>query len=64
MLCPYYATVDQCLKVPIEYDKMMKISVADPDPDPVLLGHPDPGKYRIRILYLQKDPYNSNFLIK
>ena len=30
------------------------------DPDPVILGHPDPdpGKYRIRILYLQKDPSN------
>ena len=40
------------------------ISVADPDPDPVFLGHPDPvpGKYRIRIriLYPQKDPCNSN----
>ena len=36
----------------------MAISAADPDPDPdlVFLGHPDPGKYRIRILYLQKDP--------
>ena len=36
-------------------------------PDPVCLGHPnpdpDPGKYRIRILYLQKDPCNSNFLV-
>ena len=32
--------------------------------DPVFLGHPDPdpGKYRIRILYPQKDPWNSNFL--
>ena len=30
-----------------------------PDPDPVFLGHPDPdpGKYRIRILYdPQEDP--------
>ena len=37
------------------------------DPDPVFLGHPDldpdPGKYRIRILYPQKDPCNSNFLV-
>ena len=24
------------------------------DPDPVFLGHPDPGKYRIRTLYPQK----------
>ena len=33
--------------------------------DPVFLGHPDPdpGKYRIRILYPQKDPWNSNFLV-
>ena len=33
--------------------------------DPVFLGHPDldqdPGKYRIRIIYPQKDPCNSNF---
>ena len=32
------------------------------DPDPVFLGQPDPGKYQIRILYLQKDPCNSNML--
>ena len=25
---------------------------------------PDPGKYRIRILYPQKDPCNANFLVK
>ena len=33
--------------------------------DPVFLGHPDPdpGKYRIRILYPQKDPCNSKFLV-
>ena len=35
--------------------------------DPVFLGHPDPnpdpGKYRIRILYLQKDPCNLIFLV-
>ena len=41
--------------------KIVKTSVADPDPDPVgsgLFGHPDPdpGKYRIRILYPQKTP--------
>ena len=41
----------------------MEISVADPDPDPVFLGHPDPdaGKYRIRILYPQKDPMLFKF---
>ena len=36
--------------------------------DPVFLGHTDPdldpGKYRIRILYLQKDPCMSNFIVK
>ena len=33
--------------------------------DPVFLGHPDPGpgKYRIRILYPQKDPCNYNYLV-
>ena len=37
---------------------LLLISVADPDSDPVFFGHPDPdpGKYRIRILYTQKDP--------
>ena len=43
----------------------MKISVADPDTDPVFFGHPDPdpdpGKYRIRILYPQKDPMLFKF---
>ena len=31
--------------------------------DPVFLGHPDPdpGKYRIRILYLQKEPMLFKF---
>ena len=38
-------------------------SVADPDPDPVVLGHPDSGKTRIRVLYPQKDPCNYNFLV-
>ena len=34
--------------------------------DPVFLGHsdPDPGKYRIWILYPQKDPCNLIFLLK
>ena len=33
--------------------------------DPVFLGQPDPdpGKYRIRIVYPQKDPCNYNFLV-
>ena len=33
--------------------------------DPVFLGHPDPdpGKYRTRIIYPQKDPCSSNFLV-
>ena len=31
--------------------------------DPVFLGHPDPGKYRIRILYSQKAPCNLIFLL-
>ena len=46
------------------YWKIHATSVADPDP--VFLGHPDPdpGKYRIRILYQQKDPCNSNFHVK
>ena len=32
------------------YLKILSDSVADPDPDPVFLGHsdPDPGKYHIR----------------
>ena len=36
------------------------------DPDPVFFGppDPDPGKYRIRILYPQKDPCNLIFLVK
>ena len=43
-------------------------SVADLDLDPVrsgFLGHPDsdPRKNWIRILYPQKDPVNSNFLV-
>ena len=41
----------------------VKTSVADPDP--VFFGHPDPdqnpGKYRIRILYPQKDPMLFKF---
>ena len=38
--------------------KLLKsTSVADPDPfGSGDLGHPDPGKYRIRIFYPQKDP--------
>ena len=32
-------------------------------PDPVFLGNPDPGKYRIRILYLQKTPVILIFLL-
>ena len=34
--------------------------------DPVFLGHPnpDPGKYRIRILYPQKDPCSLVILVK
>ena len=41
-------------------------SVVDPDPDLVFLDHPDPdpGKYRIRILYPQKAPCNSKYLVK
>ena len=33
--------------------------------NPVFFGHPDPdpGKYRIRILYPQKTPCYSNFLV-
>ena len=33
--------------------------------DPAFLGHPDPDpeKYRIQILYPQKDTGNSNFLV-
>ena len=40
----------QVLKMTILMD--LQISVANPDLDPVFLGHPDPdlGKYRIRIL--------------
>ena len=46
--------------------KGLKSSVADPDQAVlVFLCHPypDPGQYRIRILYPQKDPCNSNFLV-
>ena len=31
--------------------------------DQVFLGHLDPEKYQIRILYPQKDPCNSNILV-
>ena len=57
----------ECFKMlfqqPTDQSEGVWTSVADPDP--VFLGHPDPdpGKYRIRIFYPQKDPYNSNFLV-
>ena len=49
-------------KMPKFFCKLKKDSVAEPDQ--VFLGQPDPdqypGKYRIRMLYPQKDPCNSN----
>ena len=56
LLCLFWKTLSKCLK-----STVIGRSVADPDPDPVFFGHPDPGKYRIRILYPQKDPMLFGF---
>ena len=58
----YYDCIKFMKKTRNKVTKNPVSSVADPDP--VFLGHPDPDpEYRIRILYTQKDPCKSNFLV-